>query len=279
MALVTMTEMLRNADRDGYAVGAFNSFNYEVTRGIIDAAEKEKAPVIVAFNAIFEALIRMEDYAAMVIAMAKNASVPVALHLDHAVKFETIQRALDCGFTSVMVDASALPLDGNIAETRKVRAAADRYNATLEAELGHVGGLKILQDDDYGECVYTDVAEASRFCRETGVDTLAVAIGTVHGVYKSEPKLNIKRLKELKAALRLPLVLHGASGLNDEKLADCVAGGINKVNIYTDLMIASNAGLDGQPGAQYLDRCCAAASAVEAVARERITVLGGANKA
>jgi len=282
MALVSMTEMLRDARKGGYAVGNFDAFNAEMVKGIIAAGEELRAPLIIAYGEVFGQVCPIEDFAQMVKSAARRTSIPVALHLDHANNYPIIYRALKSGFTSVMVDTSDKPLTENIAAANKVVEIARVFGASVEAELGHVGGLEgQYEAADYGECAYTVVDEAVQFLAETGVDALAVAIGTVHGVYKSEPKLNLQRLAELQAALDVPLVLHGGSGLSDDDLRECVRLGISKLNIFTDLTIAAMAQnkADADASMSYLDKCVRVADAVKSVTMDRIRVLGSTGKA
>lgn len=280
MALVSMKEMLAKANEGHYAVGNFDVFNVEMVTGVIDAAEETRSPIILAFGGEFEKLVDIGDIGAYIRSAAGNASVPVALHLDHATEFSLVMRALKAGFTSVMVDASFKSLEDNIATTQEIVRICREYGVSVEAELGHVGGLGFYDEDQDTEC-YTVVKEAVRFVKETQIDALAVAVGTVHGVYKREPKLNINRLHELKEALQMPLVLHGGSGLSDEDLTRCVANGINKINIFTDLTLAAMDRMkaDANTDLNYLGKCTNVRDAVHKVARDRIQVLRSAGKA
>ncbi len=282
MSLENMEGMLRKAREGGYAVGNFDAFDLQMLRGIECAAEETKSPVIFAYCEVFDSVSPIGAFAAMARKVAEGMSVPAALHLDHANNFEIMQRALDSGFTSVMIDASDKSLKDNIAATSQAKKLCEKYGATLEAELGHVGGLEGRYEGDYdGAPTYTDVEEAKQFVRETGVDALAVAIGTVHGTYKAEPKLNIERLAELKAALQMPLALHGGSGLSDAEFTACVKNGITKLNIFTDMMLAAadniNEGI--RPPATYFDKCEEVIKAVSAVVKNRMQVFGSAGKA
>jgi len=283
MPLVNMTEMLRNASGGGYAVVSFDVFNVEMTKGVMDAAEKYKSPVIIAYGPPFKPLIPISQFAAYVRQAAKEAAVETALILDHAVLIDDVARALDCGFTAIMADASDKPLKDNIAMTLQAKKLCEKYGASLESEIGHVPGLEADYDpaspDDFS--IYTEVMEAKHFVEETGVDALAVSIGTAHGIYRKEPRLNFERLAELREALDVPLVLHGASGLCGDDLRRCVEGGIAKINIYTDLAAAAakcvNEGIGDEAG--YLKKCIEVASAVSGVAENLITICGSAGKA
>ena len=223
MPLVTSKEMLLKAQEGGYAVGAFNAENMEMVKAIIQAAEELKAPVMIQTTPSTVKYGTVDTYAAIVAAEAKKASVPVCLHLDH-------------GYTSVMIDGSKLDFEANIAETKRVADVANALDIPCEAELGKVGGK---EDDLEAEAdTNTDPQEAKEFVERTGVTSLAVAIGTAHGFYVGTPVLDKERLSEIREVVDIPLVLHGASGLSDEDVSDCVKRGICKVNFATELRAA-----------------------------------------
>ena len=219
MPLVTSGEMLSKAQEGGYAVGAFNAENMEMVKAIIQAAEELKAPVMIQTTPSTIKYGTVETYAAIVAAEAAKASVPVCLHLDHG-----------------SIDGSKLDFEGNIAETKRVADVANALNIPCEAELGKVGGK---EDDLEAEAdTNTDPQEAREFVERTGVTSLAVAIGTAHGFYVGTPVLDKERLSEIREVVDIPLVLHGASGLSDEDVSDCVKRGICKVNFATELRAA-----------------------------------------
>ena len=239
MPLVTSKEMLLNAQKGGYAVGAFNAENMEMVKAIIAAAQELSAPVMIQTTPSTIRYGTLDTYAAIVAAEAKKATVPVCLHLDHGDSFELAMQAIKAGYTSVMIDGSKEPLEGNIAVTKKVADAAKAVGIPVEAELGKVGGK---EDDLVAEAdTNTDPAEAKEFVEKTDVDSLAVAIGTAHGFYKGTPVLDKERLSQVRAVVDIPLVLHGASGLTDEEVRDCVSRGICKVNFATELRAAYTA--------------------------------------
>lgn len=238
MSLVNLAELLKPANEQKYAVGAFDVFSIEMASAVIRAAEETKSPVILAYVEAFDTLVSMESYVAFLRRLAEDASVPVCIHLDHATNLEIIQRAVRCGFSSVMIDASDKSFEENIATTAKVVGICKPLSISVESELGHVSGNEGMYADDTG--VYTEVESAKEFVDRTGVDALAVAIGTIHGVYKSTPVLSFDRCAQIKSATNnLPLVIHGGSGLSDEDFRKVIAAGINKVNIFTDLTIAA----------------------------------------
>lgn len=234
MSLHNMNEMLAKAQQSNYAVANFDIPDSLILRGVMNASRDLRAPVILAYANVFEEMSPICTFSKMLLEEAKMAEVPVCIHLDHARTLESIAEALECGFTSAMFDGSDLPFQENIEKTREAVNMCHAKNASCEAELGHVGGLDGYA---YAGDPYTDVEQAKRFVEETGVDALAVSIGTVHGVYAEEPKLSFDRLRELRAALKVPLVLHGGSGLSDDDFRQVIKDGITKVNIFTDLTI------------------------------------------
>ncbi len=282
MALVNMNEMLNNAKKGGYAVPNFDVLSSEMLRGVLDAAQEKSSPVILAYAEVFEPICPMEEFTPMLRAAAERAGVPVAVHLDHARRFEYIQKAVDNGFTSVMLDASDLPLEENIALTEKVVRLCHPLGISVESELGHVGGLEGYTYSDHNpedESGYTVVSEAVKFISETKADALAVAIGTVHGVYKAAPKLNLQRLSELRQAVDVPLVMHGGSGLSDDDFRSAVKAGITKTNIFTDLTIAAWQAMLDCKTEDYLSRCTAAVSAIREEAIKKIELFSSAHRA
>jgi len=233
MSLVTSKEMLINAQKGGYAVGAFNVENMEMVQAVIAAAEELKAPVMLQTTPSTVKYASVEMFAAMVAAQAKKASVPVCLHLDHGSSYDLAVQCIENGYTSVMIDGSKEDFEGNVAVSKKVVEVAKEKGIPVEAELGKVGGK---EDDHEAEAdTNTDPAEAKEFVERTGIDSLAVAIGTAHGFYVGTPVLDKERLSEIRQVVDVPLVLHGASGLTDEDVMDCVGRGICKVNFATEL--------------------------------------------
>ena len=241
MPLATTEEMLKRAQKGGYAVGAFNVENMEMAQAVIQAAVEMGAPVMVQTTPSTVKYAGLDLYYANVAALAQKAPVPVALHLDHGSSFELAMQAVRAGYTSIMIDGSHRVFEENIALTRRVVEAAAPNGLPVEAELGKVGGKE--DDLDGGSGGYTVPEEAAEFVRRTGVSSLAVAIGTAQGVYKGAPKLDVERLKEIRKLVEIPLVLHGASGLSDESVQECIREGICKVNFATELRIAYSGGV------------------------------------
>lgn len=239
--LVTTKEMLLKAQEGNYAVGAFNVENMEMVMAVIAAAEELNAPVIMQTTPSTVKYAGLDYYLANVATAAKNAKVPVAMHLDHGSSFSLAMQALRQGYTSIMIDGSHSVFEENIAITKSVVDACKPLNISVEAELGKVGGKE--DDLDGGDGGYTDPKEALEFVQKTGVNSLAVAIGTSHGVYKGEPKLDLDRLVEIRKIVDVPLVLHGASGLSEEAVKESIKRGICKVNFATELRIAYTDGV------------------------------------
>lgn len=236
MPLVTSKEMLNNAQKGHYAVGAFNAENMEMVKAIIGAAEELQAPVMIQTTPSTIKYGTVETFYGMVAAEAKKASVPVCLHLDHGNSFELAVQAMHVGYTSVMIDGSHEDFEGNVAVSKKVADVANVLGIPVEAELGKVGGKE--DDLEADADTNTDPQEAKEFVERTGVTSLAVAIGTAHGFYVGTPVLDKERVSEIRELVSIPLVLHGASGLSDEDVQECVNRGICKVNFATELRVA-----------------------------------------
>lgn len=241
MPLVTSTEMLLAAQKGGYAVGAFNAENMEMAQAIVEAAEELRAPVIIQTTPSTVKYAGLHMYLANVRALAEKATVPVVMHLDHGSSFDLAVQAIKEGYTSVMIDGSHESFEGNIDVSKRVVAVAKPSDIPVEAELGKVGGK---EDDLDGGCGgYTDPKDAVKFVEKTGISSLAVAIGTAHGLYCGTPKLDVPRLIEIRKVVSIPLVLHGASGLSDSDVIACIKEGICKVNFATELRIAYTEGV------------------------------------
>ena len=242
MSLVTTKELLLDAQKNGYAIGAFNVENMEMVQAVVAAAEELKSPVIMQTTPSTIKYASPEMFYANVAAAAKNASVPVVMHLDHGSSFELAVHAFRAGYTSIMIDGSHSVFEENIAITKSVVDVCHAGNVPVEAELGKVGGKEDDLDGGNGGG-YTVPSEAVEFVEKTGIDSLAVAIGTAHGVYKGTPKLDVERLSEIREVVSIPLVLHGTSGVPDEAVKECIRRGICKVNYATDLRIAFSNGV------------------------------------
>lgn len=229
--LVNMKQLLIEAQKDKWAVGSFSVANMEMVLGIIKAAEETNSPIILQIAEVRLKQSPLEIIGPLMIAAAKNAKVPVAVHFDHGLTLEKIRLALDLGFTSVMFDGSHLPLEENIKKTVETVAIAKEYGACVEAEIGCVGGSEDGSEDIAINC--TSPAEAVKFVKETNVDALAIAIGNAHGNYKQTPHLRFDILEKVKKSVNIPLVLHGGTGILPEEFVKCRENGIKKINIAT----------------------------------------------
>ena len=242
MALVTTKEMLLKAQEGHYAVGAFNVENMEMVMAVIGAAEELNSPVILQTTPSTVKYAGLDYYLANVKVAAEKASVPVAMHLDHGSSFELAMQALRTGYTSIMIDGSHESFEDNIAVSKAVADACRPSDIPVEAELGKVGGKEDDLDGGEGNA-HTDPQEAKEFVERTGVSSLAVAIGTAHGIYKGEPKIDLDRLSEIREVVSVPLVLHGGSGIPDVTIKESIRRGIAKVNYATELRIAFSNGV------------------------------------
>ena len=246
--LVSLKELMKDACEKGYAVGAFNTPNLESVIAVIKAAEETGKGVILNHAEVHFPLIPLEDIAPVMIKYAKEASVPVCVHLDHGSSLETCMKAIRLGFTSVMLDASATDYEENVRDTALICRLAHSVGVTVEAELGHIfasdnglGAIKEQETLDSFESVddvYTEPDLAKDFVERTGVDVLAIAFGTAHGIYQKKPKLDLGRIKLIKDKLDIPFVMHGGSGLSKEEFQAAIKHGIRKINYYTYMTLA-----------------------------------------
>ena len=241
MSFVTSEKMLLDAQKGGYAVGAFNVENMEMVMAIAAAAEECRSPVIIQTTPGTLKHAPCSMFSGMVRAAAERAAVPIALHLDHGSSFALAAEALRSGYTSVMIDGSKLPFEENVALSARVAELGHACGVAVEAELGRVGGKE--DGAESGGAIYTDPAEAAEFIERTGTDLLAVGIGTSHGVYKGPPRIALDVLERIHAAVSIPLVMHGTSGVPDDTVRRAIALGICKVNYATDLRIAYTDGV------------------------------------
>lgn len=236
--LVNLKEILEIGEKENIAIGMFNATGFDSLQAVISAAEELNQPVIIAHAEVHNVYNDISIVGPAMIAAAKNAKVPVCVHLDHGVSMEMIYRALRIGFTSVMIDASALPYEENLALTKQVVEMAHAMGVSVEAELGRLvtgeAGSKEEENTSLkAEDFYTDPEEAKAFCKETGVDALAIAFGTAHGFYTAEPKLDFDVVKNVAKATGLPLVMHGGSGVSEEGFKKSIKNGIRKINYYS----------------------------------------------
>ncbi|MFR8169356.1 MAG: class II fructose-bisphosphate aldolase [Marvinbryantia sp.] len=279
--LVNMNEVLLPAKKGGYGVGFFNAVNVEMARAVIGAAEELRAPVMVGTAEVLLPAMELERVAEYLIPMAEKASVPVCVHYDHGLTFARCMQALRLGFTSVMYDCSTAGYGENVAKVAEMVKICHGMGVTVEGELGHVGDNegagRLANPEDF----YTDPQQAADFAVRTGVDSLAVAVGNAHGDYKFTPKLDFDRIAEIEEATKLPLVLHGGSGLSDDDFKIAVQKGVCKVNIFTDIDRAGKTGIEAgiKAGADSMYKLIPyEIEAMKKVAMEKIQLFGSAGK-
>ena len=276
--LVNLNDVLKDAQKNHYGVGLFNTTDTDMLEAAISAAEELRSPIVIGTAEVLLPAGELKLIAPSIIAAAKRATVPVVVHYDHGLTFERCIEALKLGFSSIMFDGSAGDPAKNFENTREMVKIAHAMGVTVEGEIGHVGQADTGDNETSDQ--YTTPAEAVEFVRETGVDALAIAIGTAHGAYKSKPKLDIGRLQEIRAALDTPLVLHGGSGLSDDDFRNTIREGIAKVNIFTDLCVAGNRamqeGLD--EGLAYLDIRNRKVELIKQTVMEKIRLFGSDGK-
>ena len=281
--IVNLNEVLKDAQEKHYAVGLFNTTDSDMLEAVISAAEELRSPVIIGTAEVLLPFGELSLIGPSMVHAAKCASVPVVVHYDHGLTKERCHEALSLGFSSIMFDGSAGDLATNLSDTAEMVRVAHEKGATVEGEIGHVGTTD--DSDAEKEDMYTTPKEAIDFVKATGVDALAIAIGTAHGAYKTKPKLDIERLKQIRAKLDTPLVLHGGSGLSDEDFRSTIREGIAKVNIYTDLCLAGEAAMrenvtDGSSGMMgYLNTRNARVAAMKAAVMEKMRLFGSVGKA
>lgn len=276
--LVNLNDVLKKAQKEHYAVGLFNTTDTDMLEAAISAAEELNSPIIIGTAEVLLPYGELKLIAPSIIAAAKRASVPVVVHYDHGLTFERCMEALKLGFSSVMFDGSAGESDKNTAETREVVRIAHAMGATVEGEIGHVGEAATC--DNATSDRYTTVKEATDFLDATGVDALAIAIGTAHGAYKAKPCLDIERLKEIRASVDTPLVLHGGSGLSDDDFRNTIKEGIAKVNIFTDLCVAGEIALKQaiSESKGYLEMRNMKVNAIKEAVKTKMRLFGSENK-
>lgn len=268
----------KKAQEGHFAIPHFNVWNAEMLMGVMDAAEESKAPIIISFGTGFVGNTSFEDFSHMMVSMARKASVPVITHWDHGRSMEIVQNAYNHGMNSVMRDASAFDFEENIRLTKEVVDYFHPRGIPVEAELGHVGN-ETVYEEALASYRYTDPGQAAEFVERTGCDSLAVAIGNQHGVYTSEPQLNFEVVERVRAAVSVPLVLHGASGIGDADIRTAISLGIAKINIHTELCQAAMAAIKDRVDQPFLAVERAVRDAVKQRALEKIVLFGTDGKA
>ena len=246
--LVNSKEMLLDANSRDYAIPSPDFINLNMVRSYIEVAEKLYRPSIIAFSEAMQEFLSLEEAYLIGSYYAEKAKIPVALHIDHGKSIDFIKKAIDQGFTSVMIDASTDSFEENVRKTKEIVEYAHPRNVTVEAEIGHVGAGENYENEKVKSSKYTEVNELVEFVNLTNIDSVAVSIGTAHGFYNGTPRINFDRLVELKSAVSIPLVLHGGSSTGDENLKKCAELGISKINIFTDLcVVGANSILEERP--------------------------------
>ncbi len=277
--LVNLNDVLKKAQAEHYAVGLFNTTDTDMLEAVIAAAEELRSPVIIGTAEVLLPYGELKLIAPALLAAAQRATVPVVLHYDHGLTFDRCIEALKLGFSSIMFDGSAGGYEENIAQTREMVKIAHAFGASVEGEIGHVG--QASSEDNLLTDMYTTPEEAEEFVRATGVDALAVAIGTAHGVYKTKPQLNLERLTQIRQRIDTPLVLHGGSGLSDDDFRNTIRDGIAKMNIFTDLCLAGDRamreGLEQNLG--YLETRSRKVQIIKEAVKTKIRLFGSENKA
>ena len=275
--LVNLKEILAIAEERKCAVGAFNTPNLECLIAVIDAAEKLGTPVIISHAELHENISPLEKIGPVMVQAAEKAGVPVCVQLDHGETLDYIKRSLEIGFTGIMYDGSLLPYEENLMNTKKAVAMARSFNAGVEAELG------AMPSREGGEAasgpVYTDPAQAEKFCRETGIDALAPSFGTAHGIYKAKPMLDFERVRIISEKTGLPLVMHGGSGVSEDDFRRAIKAGIRKINYYTYMSNAGSRAVRGLLAKEdvtfFHDLAFAAQKAMQADAEKAMIVFMG----
>lgn len=286
MGLINLKTALEQALRQGYAVGSFNVINSDFADAIVNAGERRNAPLILSVAEAHLKYLELEPTAAYLSDLAVRSKLPVVIHLDHGMSIEVIQRAVQCGFTSVMFDGSALPYRENVEKTRQVAALCHPLGISVEGELGSVGGSE--ESNMAGEAdpsLFTDPSLVRGFVSETGIDALAVAIGNVHGRYRGKPRLDFALLEALRERVAIPLVLHGGSGISEEDFKRAISLGISKVNVFTSMAQAAIGAtrtrlqLVGDEFLDYPELLSDVRCAIELVVEEHVEIFGGTGKA
>ncbi len=277
--LVNLNEVLKKAQKEKYAVGLFNTTDGDMLQAVIEVAEELNSPVVIGTAEVLLPYGELRLIAPSVVAAAKRARVPVVVHYDHGLTFDCCIEALKLGFSSIMYDGSAKDYETNIKETQEIVKIAHAFGASVEGEIGHVG--QAASEDNLATDMYTTAEEAKAYLEATGVDALAVAIGSAHGVYKKKPQLNLERLEEIAGEVDVPLVLHGGSGLSDDDFVNCAKKGMAKINIFTDLCLAGDRAMkEGvEKNLGYLETRNLKVEYIKEAVRKKILTFGSANKA
>lgn len=273
--LVTLKQILADAEKGKYAVGSFNTPNMTSLRAVIGAAEELNRPVIIMHAQVHEemGLCKMEEIAPVMLMFAERAKVPVCVHLDHGTDLDYVKKGFELGFTSVMYDGSVLPTEENVKNTKEAVQAAEKTGASVEAEIGSMGARE--GGDGGSASIYTDPDAAVKFVADTGIDALACAFGTVHGFYKETPKLDFERLSEIYSRIDVPIVMHGGSGVSEKDYREVIKRGVRKVNYYTYMAKAGGEAISNKEYAQFHDALLDAEKAMKENVKAAIGIFAG----
>lgn len=273
--LVTLKQILADAEKGKYAVGSFNTPNMTSLRAVIGAAEELNRPVIIMHAQVHEemGLCKMEEIAPVMLMFAERAKVPVCVHLDHGTDLDYVKKGFELGFTSVMYDGSVLPTEENVKNTKEAVQAAKKTGASVEAEIGSMGARE--GGDGGSASIYTDPDAAVKFVADTGIDALACAFGTVHGFYKETPKLDFERLSEIYSRIDVPIVMHGGSGVSEKDYREVIKRGVRKVNYYTYMAKAGGDAISNKEYAQFHDALLDAEKAMKENVKAAIGIFAG----
>ena len=275
--IVNLDYVLKKAQEGKYAVGLFNTTDTDMLEGAIKAAEELNSPIIIGTAEVLLPYGELDLIAPAMIEAAKRAKVPVVVHYDHGLTFDRCMQALRLGFSSIMYDGSLGDSEQNMLDTKQIVKIAHSFGATVEGEIGHVG--EAAAGDNETSDMYTTPEEAAEFIEKTGVDALAIAIGTAHGAYKEKPRLDIERLKEIRSRVDVPLVLHGGSGLSDDDFRNTVREGIAKINIFTDLCNAGKKACFDNPDLSYLEMRNKKVEYIKEAVKQKMILFGSNDKA
>lgn len=278
MALITLKEMLHDAYANNYCVGMFDAMDYNMAKEIVEAAEELDAPVMLATAQVLLQYEKLEPLADCFLMLANKARVPVCVFLDHGTTFDVVKKSIDLGFTGVMFDGSLLPFEENIRLTKQVKEYADKFGCSVEAEIGHVGGLE-NDEEAHDESVYTQPEKADEFVRRTNVDALAISIGNIHGLSKKPDHLHIDLLSEIRERTGIPLVLHGGSGLPADEIRDAIKNGITKLNIWSEMPKVYDEAYSEGGSLPYCERIVKCSGAVRRLVKDKIRLFGSAGRA
>lgn len=273
--LVTLKQILADAEKGKYAVGSFNTPNMTSLRAVIGAAEELNRPVIIMHAQVHEemGLCKMEEIAPVMLMFAERAKVPVCVHLDHGTDLDYVKKGFELGFTSVMYDGSVLPTEENVKNTKEAVQAAKKTGASVEAEIGSMGARE--GGDGGSASIYTDPDAAVKFVADTGIDALACAFGTAHGFYKETPKLDFERLSEIYSRIDVPIVMHGGSGVSEKDYREVIKRGVRKVNYYTYMAKAGGEAISNKEYAQFHDALLDAEKAMKENVKAAIGIFAG----